>query len=123
MPQTRLSNYWCSNIYLQKEAATAQNQFMKGLAKYIDTDVKFLGTFTGVNPDGATLTTNLEMKVSSGPLASETVICTDPAGGDGEAAQQHFRKGPRVFPYRHRLCRRSDRLSDHLHPAQHHLGE
>ena len=85
MPQTRLSNYWCSNIYLQKEAATAQNQFMKGLAKYIDTDVKFLGTFTGVNPDGATLTTNLEMKVNSGPLASETVICTDPAGGDGEA--------------------------------------
>ena len=85
MPQTRLGGYWCSGLKEQTEAATASNQFMSGLAKYISTDVTFEGIFSGTNPSGATITVPVSMRVSAGGLAGEIVICSDPSGGDGEA--------------------------------------
>ena len=85
MASTILGGLWESGLKGQTETTSTHHQFMSALATYIQGNVTFVGTFSGVNPSGTPLTTAIVSNINPGALGGEITGCQDPNGGDGYA--------------------------------------
>ena len=80
---TILGGLWISGLSGQTNSVTVHHHFMSALAQYIQENVTFIGTFSGVNPSGTPLTTAIVSNVNPGKLGSEITVFQDPKGSDG----------------------------------------
>jgi hypothetical protein len=85
MAATILGGLWVSGLKGQTNMTSVHHQFMSALATYIQGNVTFVGTFSGVNPSGTPLTTAVVSNVNPGSLASEMSTCAEHGTSDGYA--------------------------------------